>query len=67
MAVMTSLVFLGQFLSPLILGSLSDAFGGGSTRFTFAMLAAASAAPFPVLLAQWIVGLRGAAPSREET
>ena len=67
MAVMTSLVFSGQFLSPVILGSLGDAFGDGSTRFTFAMIAAAAAVPSLVLLIRWSLGLRGAAPGREET
>ena len=67
MAVMSCLLFSGQFLSPVILGSLSNAFGGGSTRFTFAMLAAASAAPFPVLLARWILDIRSTALGREDT
>lgn len=67
MALMTSLVFTGQFLSPVILGSLSDAFGGGSTRFTFAMIAAAAGVPLLVLLARRDRGNRGAALGRERT
>lgn len=67
MAVMSSLVFTGQFLSPVILGFLSDVLGGGSTRFTFGMIAAASGILLLVLLIRRAGIGRGTAQGRERT
>ena len=53
MALMTSLVFTGQFLSPVLLGFLSDTYGDGSTRFTFGTISAAAGGVLLVLLARW--------------
>ena len=59
MAVMSSFIYTGQFLSPVLLGFLSDTYGDGSTRFVFGMISAAAGGVLLVLLARWITIGRG--------
>jgi len=67
MAVMTSLVFTGQFLSPVILGFLGETFGNGSIRFTFATISAAAGALLVVLLVRWAaLSGRGSAQTKRK-
>ena len=54
MAVMSSFIYTGQFLSPVLLGFLSDMYGDGSTRFTFGTISAAAGGVLLVLLARWV-------------
>jgi MFS family permease len=67
MAVVSSMVFLGQFLSPIVLDYAGEFLGKSSERFTFSMIAFSFGTLLLVTLVRWTVAQWGNAMSWAKT
>ena len=53
MAIVSSMIFLGQFLSPIVLDSMGELWGNPSARFTYSIIAFSLGTLFLATLIRW--------------